>query len=339
MASLHERLGGGSRRFMRTWSTPEHAEESRDQQARNYRYARLWDIYDGTAFADMRAWADYKKTYGLYRQIRQVWDHAHETVEFYVTHVWSGSLAKDGLNLPDGQTNAIPLAEDTDPKLAAAIAQCWSWWNFQTAMTQIVRYTAAIGELLVEINDNTAKGRIDIELIWPGYVKDIRLDNAGNVKSYVIEYAYYDREAKRTYTYRREVDGDSFRTFRDNTPHDYQKNPMPEGTDPGGSISVDLGTGSIFFDANQDDGGDDVANPYGFVRRLVPSPCDPGCARRTGDLVDPGPTRRDQFDVLPHARQGPRLPGSAHRGLGQHQPQRLAARPGQHGRHDQTDLH
>src|SRR6478752_5206291 len=202
--------------FMRSWSNPEQQHAIRDQDVRDYRYQLLWDYYQGNAFDDLQQWAEYRKAYGLYRQIRQVWDHVHGLVEFYATHVWSGSLAEDGLKLPDGVPNAIPLAEDTKPELAAALGQLWTWWNFQEVMTMLVRYVAALGEMLVEVKDDPDRGKVMIDLIWPGYIKNIALDEAGNVQSYCIEYQVFDEVKNDVYIYKREVDKEYFRTYKDN---------------------------------------------------------------------------------------------------------------------------
>jgi hypothetical protein len=248
--------------FMRTWGNPEMAHAARDLDNRAYRYQRLWELYDGTAFTNMDAWQQYKSVHGLYRQIRQIYDHVHELVEFYATHIWSGSLAKDGLHLPDGVLNAVPLAEDTSPKLAAAIAQLFTWWNFQEVMTVIPRYSGALGELLVELRDDPQRGKVLINLIWPGYITDVRLDESGNLIYYCIEYSYYDREDRAYHAYRREVDKVSMRTYRDDKPYNYEANPIPEGADPDGTLAGLATNSDGLFDRAD---GYEVPNPYGFV--------------------------------------------------------------------------
>lgn len=222
------------RAFMRTWGIPPEETEAADWSTRQYRYHRLWDLYQGTAFDDVSAWAEYRRQHGLYRQIRLVWDHVHALVEFYATHVWPGSLAADGRDLPDGVENAIPLAQDTDPALAAAIGQLWTWWNFQESMVMLVRYTAALGETLVELHDDPDTGKVRMKVIWPGYVVGIDLNDEGDVRGYALEYRAWDRVQQRWYVYRREVDRESFRFYRDGEP-------------------FDPGEGAV------------IANPYGFV--------------------------------------------------------------------------
>lgn len=245
--------------FLRSWGNPEQ-QYALCQKDRAYRYRRLWDLYQGTAFDSRESWALYRRNYGLYRATRQIWDHVHQLVEFYATHVWSGSLADDGLTLPDGVENAIPLASDTSPELAKAIGQLWRWWNFQEQMSQIVRYTAALGEFLVELHDDVESGKILINLVWPAYIKDIKLDASGNVKWYCIEYRVKDSRTGKDFIYRREVDGEFIETFKDDKPFDYTKDPLPPGTQPYGEYVND---GLSYVEQELD--GAKIENPYGFV--------------------------------------------------------------------------
>lgn len=258
MQALHV----ASETFFRTWGNPEQQYALKEENVRAYRYARLWDLYQGTAFEDMEAWAEYRRAFALYRQIRLIWDHVHGLVEFYATHVWSGSLADDGLKLPQGVANAIPLADDTDVALAAAIGQLWKWWNFQEVMTRIVRYTAALGELLVEIKDDPARGKVMIELIWPSYVRDIRLDEAGNVTYYCIEFQVWDDQNHDYYVYKREVDKESFRTYRNGMPYAYSGEVSPTGATV---TYAETGVSDTYGDA----AGEEIPNPYGFVPAVL----------------------------------------------------------------------
>jgi hypothetical protein len=244
--------------FFRTWGNPEQ-QYALTQSERAYRYRRLWDYYQGTAFDDLTSWGVYRREFGLYRAIRQVWDHTHQLVEFYATHIWSGSIAADGLTLPDGVENAIPLAPDTDEALAGALAQLWLWWNFQEQMTTIVRYTAALGEYLVELKDDTQRGKVLINTIWPSYIKDIKLDESGNVREYDIEYRVKDEDTNDTFTYRRTVDKEFITTYKDGEPFDYTTDPIPSGDQPYGEYVTGSGEGL------DDDDGAQIPNPYGFV--------------------------------------------------------------------------
>jgi hypothetical protein len=259
VSEFSHRLDYATRKFFRSWGTPEQAQESSEQSVRAERYNRLWDLYQGTAFSDMEAWAQYRRAYGLYRQTRLIWDHVHSIVEFYAAHVYPGSLAADGLYLPDGVPNAIPLAKDTDPQLAAAIGQLWTWWNFQEAKNMIVRYTAALGEFLVEIKDDPTRGKVLLDFVWPAYVRDIRLDEVGNIVSYVLQYQAFDKDTNRYFVYRKEVDKEVVRTFRDNEPFDYTAYDVGQLETGEPSYGLDR---EFLPDSQR---GFERENPYGFV--------------------------------------------------------------------------
>lgn len=251
--------------FLRTWGNPEQ-QYAITQPIRVYRYRRLWDLYQGTAFDNLRDWQAYSKAFSVYRGVRQVWDHVYQLVEFYATHIWSGSLAADGLTLPEGIPNAIPLAPDTDPTLAAAIAQLWIWWNMQETMTVIPRYTAALGELLVELKDDPTTGKVLLNLVWPGYVRDILLDDSGNVIEYEIAYKVLDESAGSVFEYSRRVTKEFIATFKDGEPFDYGREPIAPGTQPYGESVPGSGEGYVpFLPDDEAAGPGRIENPYGFV--------------------------------------------------------------------------
>jgi hypothetical protein len=145
-------------------------------------------------------------------------------VNFYVAQVYPGVLSEDAASLPDGVPLAIPLSRDTPADLKKAVAQFWQWSNWQSGNKLMVKFGAALGSVLTEIDDDAERGRIGARNRWPGHVKRLVLDNAGNVKSYVLEYDYEEtdeRGQKKTYTYRKEVDDRTFRFFRSDKPFDY----------------------------------------------------------------------------------------------------------------------
>lgn len=184
------------------------------------RYDMLWHYYVNSVFEDKGLWQWYKSQYGLYRQVRSIYNPTRRLVDFYAGVVYQGALAVDGKRLPDGTPLAIPLADDTPPPIKEAIGQLWQWSNWQTNQRIWVRYGAALGDGPVEIVDDVDGGKVTMEPRWPGTVVNLDLDNRGNVKLIVFEYDYEDDDG-RTHTYRKEMDRDSLRTFRDNAPHGF----------------------------------------------------------------------------------------------------------------------
>ena len=206
------------------------------EQAFNLRlseYNLLWAYYSGSMFekiayplASYQAfnrwnipWGIYKQNYNLYRNIRLIYNPTRRLVDFYAGQVYPGVLSEDGLALPDGILLAIPFSKDTSPALKDAIAQLWQWSNWQAKKAVLVRYGAALGSVLVEIIDDVEHGKVCMDVVWPGLLTNLDLDQAGNVKCYVLEYPAIDDHGQ--YIYRKEVDGDSIRYFRDGQPCDY----------------------------------------------------------------------------------------------------------------------
>ncbi len=230
--------------LVRSVGSPEKSYDTSDRTFRAARYQLLEALAAGVGYDDKDLWGPYKGHHGLYRSIRHLWDQAGPLVDFYAYRVWSGVIPDDGLRLPEGFSNALPFAIDTDPQVAGAAAALLHDWSFEDRMELLVRSVATLGEMLVELRDYPERGRIDLDFVWPGYIRDIELNPSGDVTSYSIEYRVLEETidafgTKRTesYVYRREVDKISFRTFKNNEPFGYDGQPSvidnPYGFTPG----------------------------------------------------------------------------------------------------------
>lgn len=231
----------------RVFDEPAQGNQYRSFYRRMSEYDLLWSYYNSSAF-DKAArflnsqasgtygpvlWDRYKANYNLYRNIRLIYNPTTRLVNFYAGQIYPGVLSEDGSKLPDGVPLAIPFSDDTSPALKSAIAQIWQWSNWQQKKAVEVRYCAALGSVLVEVEDDLERGKVCLSVCWPGQVTDLELDNAGNVKSYAIEYYTYEDNVGQ-YRYKKTVDQQYFRYFKDDEPFDY-------------------GYGSVLL------------NPYGFV--------------------------------------------------------------------------
>lgn len=237
MASFLERLmysaQTGWNAARRAWNSP--SEPETDFQCQNDIYTLYWLYYSNRIFDQMTAafWKKYKQDNRLYRYIDNLYNPCEELVEFYVASMYPGKLSEDGLPFKNGKPSAIPFSEKTPPELIDAVSQIWQWSNWASKKSLQVRLCAIAGNIMTEIIDDVPSGKVWLDLIWPTKIKDLDLDNRGNVKGYVLEYNAYDREQEEYYLYRKEVDQE-FRYFRDGQPHDY-------------------GNGAV------------IPNPYGFV--------------------------------------------------------------------------
>jgi hypothetical protein len=206
----------------RTWDDP--AREIRNQGDYDHhpaRYNRLWAYYNNSMFDQLaHPWMrKYLADYRLFPRTRYLYNPVERLVEFYTDAIYPGVLSEDGRNLPDGVSIAIPFSRDTQPNLKDAIAQFWQWSGWQANMYRMIEEAATLGNTLIEIIDDMERGKVCVDFIWPGYLHDIVLDSAGNLKSYTVEYPAHDRAG--FYTYRKEVDQQAFRYYRDGEPYDY----------------------------------------------------------------------------------------------------------------------
>lgn len=198
-------------------------------------YRLLWEYYRNEAYSDLEVWQTYLQSRGMYRASVNIYNPVRRLVDFYSGIVYSGSITPDARPHDDGHPSAIPFDTDTDPNMLDAISQVFQWSNWQTENHVMVRYGACVGSSMVEVRDDVQQGRIRFNVVWPGFIDALDLDDYGNVQSYALEYTAYDQEKKTNYTYRREVNRDVISTFRDSSSFAY-------GDDPA-----------------------EYANPYGFV--------------------------------------------------------------------------
>lgn len=218
--------------FLRVYGDPDGEQQRGVFVARSAQYRRLWHYYRNSVFDDLAVWQVYKARYRLYRHTRSIYNPARRLVDFYAGTVYQGALSTDAKKLPDGTQLAIPFADDTDPKLLAAVGQLWRWSNWQSGKALMVRYGASLGDCAVEVVDDLEARKVTLEVRWPGLIDDLELDSSGNVKAYALEYDYEDADGKK-YTYRKEVDAESIRTYRDARPFEYDGVPAERDNEYG----------------------------------------------------------------------------------------------------------
>lgn len=210
--------------YLRVYSNPQEVEGGASKRNLSGLYLTLWSYYDNSAFEDALRWSSYKGQYKLYRQMRSLYNPTRRLVDFYAGSVYPGILSADGAALPDGARLAIPFAADTPPELTTAISQFWRWSNWQANKSVFVRYGAVTGNVLVEVLDNLDSGTVSAHVVWPGLVAGLDLDPAGNVKAYALQYLAFD-DMGFQYVYRKEVDSEWIRTYRNAEPYDYNGEP------------------------------------------------------------------------------------------------------------------
>lgn len=219
--------------FRRVYADPAALTLSDPDTDRQIDYRLMWAYYQNSIFDNLSTYAGYRAQYRLYRHIRPIYNPARRLVNFYAGAVYRGSWP----NRPEQMIEpgaAIPFEPDTDPRLLAAIAQIWQWSNWQAKKNTMITHGAALGDAFIVVTDDTERGKVYFDVQWPGHVAEIEIDSAGNVKAYTLEYPILEDD-KRAHVYRREVDREAIRTYRDGKPHGYEGAPA------------------------------EIANPYGFV--------------------------------------------------------------------------
>lgn len=255
------------------------------------RYAERYMIARGELFLDTWRNNPYKDDPRVYRNISLLWNHTSRVVSFYATLVYQGQLSDEPgegaipiqpdpmLTRQDADADAdVPDGPDTSQvgNLMRAIGVLQQKWNWQQKMVLRPRLAAELGDVLTELIDDTERRFPYPRIVWPGYVKEIELDYVDNVLSYTLEHQItetHDHGQSETYLYRKEVDAEAFRYFKNDQPFDY------------------FGDGSV------------VPNAYGFVPAVWDRHSSDGISVRGDAATDP--SRQALFNLnslLSHSR-------------------------------------
>lgn len=158
-----------------------------DFDARRLRYSILWAMYENTAYDKIHTWSvSYKSEKGLYKYIRNIYNPSYRLGEFWKAKLLGGMLdpqAGDGSETP----SALPIVTDI-AELRPAIAKVWQWSNWQIKKDVWGLWTPLLGDGVLKIVDDPDKQKVYLKPIHPSRLKDVELDDFGNVKGYVIEY-------------------------------------------------------------------------------------------------------------------------------------------------------
>jgi hypothetical protein len=221
-------------------------EQFTDFEARKARYAILFAMYENTAYSRMHTWAHlYKVDYGLYRYTRNIFNPAYRIGEFWKIHLLGGKLdpnAGDGVETP----SALPIVTENEA-IREQLSWVWEWSNWQVNKDIAGLWTPVMGDGVIKIIDDPEREKVYMKNIHPGTLKDVELDEFGNVKGYTIEEYVFDPQKGRAapkvkYTEICTRDGD-------NVVYQTLKNDRP-----------------FAWDADQ---GEEWEIPYGFVPMVV----------------------------------------------------------------------
>ncbi len=186
-------------------------------ETRPSRYAVCTSYYNNDVYRAINTnAARLKATGNLYKHIRGIQNPVERLCDSYPAKVYGGSL-----DFEDLSTGAIPITL-ADDRLKDAIRQLWLWSNWRLQKAPYVRQGALLGDSAIKVVDEPDKGKVRMEVLHPGKIKEAKRDTVGNVKSVTIEYERYDAESKKYYTYTEEwTETGRVQTFKNNEPFAY----------------------------------------------------------------------------------------------------------------------
>jgi len=153
-----------------------------DYPARLIRYQILWAWYENTAFRDIHSWAPlYRKQYGLYKYIRNIYNPSYRLAEFWKMMIWGGLLDPDALDV-----GAIPITT-TKENLRPALAALWLASGWGSNKDLITLWGACLGDVGIRIVDDITRKEVRLEPIHPSSIKDLETDKRGYIRGYVLE--------------------------------------------------------------------------------------------------------------------------------------------------------
>lgn len=190
--------------------------------SRRLRYEIFWALYENTVYRDVHNWAKlYRSTFGLYRYIRNIYNPSYRLGEFWKGHLMGGAMdleAGDGKAVP----SCLPIVTDNDA-IRPALSQVFRSSNWQTNKDVLSLWGSVMGDVILKVNDDTAKGKVYLQIVNPGTLSSVEKDLAGNIKGYVIEETRLDPEGtNKTVIYKeiasRNGDNVHYQTFKNDSP-------------------------------------------------------------------------------------------------------------------------
>lgn len=153
-------------------------------QNRLSRYTVLDGYYHNMAYHAIKSYAESLKVHEqLYKHVRGVYNPTKRLVDAYVSKTYGGML-----DTKDGKGGAIPLDTENDALKELIAQRLWidSQWGQKKSL--YTRYGAKLGDSYIKVIDNIQKGRVWMEVVDPGKVKELEKDPDGTITKIVFEY-------------------------------------------------------------------------------------------------------------------------------------------------------
>ena len=194
-----------------------------DYENRRVRYSLLWAFFENNAYDKVHTWASsYLKAHGLYRYTRGIYNPSYRLGTFWQQHLWGGKLdpdAGDGLAVH----SALPIVTENE-QLRPMLGQLWQESNWQLNKDLLTLWGAVLGDVVLQVVDDTARGRVRIQPMSPYGFEELDLDEMGNVRGYVYrEMKEHPEKEDATAEYKEECERDGdlvvYRTYLDDSPY------------------------------------------------------------------------------------------------------------------------
>jgi hypothetical protein len=211
-----------------------------DRKYRLLRYAVLDQYVNGNPYdKDIVSWArKYKADHGLYEYTRPIANPVYQMAEFYKTYLWGGWLDPEA---SDDPSSALPIITENEA-LRPFIADLWKWSNWQTKRTTVPYWGASLGDVAIQVVDDTVTGKVYLKIIHPSMLTRFEKDPYGNIKAYEISYQRTDdtgtNEVQYTETAERDGDDVIYKLYKNGALYPWDGVESAEWTEPYGFIPM-----------------------------------------------------------------------------------------------------
>ena len=196
------------------------AEIDYEWDSQNARMARYWHnrrYVDNTIYAAVNRYAAvFKFQEKLYKHIRGLYNPTGRLIDIESAKILGGNV-----NYESFEDGALMIT-GADKKLLDAYRTVLQWSHFDLFKTRLVRDGASMGDVAIKLVDDIDRQKICMEVLDPRKIPHVEFDSYGNVCYVIIAYQRRDPATGQWYEYREEIDKESFKTFRDGTPYDYE---------------------------------------------------------------------------------------------------------------------
>lgn len=146
-------------------------------------YAVFEAYLNNEVYRNIRFFSDALKTNRkYYKWIDGVFNPIKRENDLYASNVYSGSLDAEDLG-----AGALPLAFD-NAALEEPLQQIMKWSNLGQHLSRYTSEAALYGDAAWWIVDDPKRRRVRLELLHPSKIREVDLDEVGNVRACVIEY-------------------------------------------------------------------------------------------------------------------------------------------------------